>query len=148
MPAMHQAPGRTAARLSKVLRYSATSVITTVISLSLLGVLLLAITAGWANLVAVGVGSVISFELNRRWVWKQSDRKARWQQLLPFVCLSFAFLGASSLAVHAVAGALGPHAGSFTRTFLIESTTVAVFGMRWATQYLLLDRVLFRAPTT
>ena len=31
-----------------------------------------AVTAGWANVIATGVGTVPSFELNRRWVWGRS----------------------------------------------------------------------------
>jgi putative flippase GtrA len=143
---MSTGPDRSARPLPKVVRYSAASFITTVLTLLLLGVLLLSVTPGWANLVAVGVGSVVSFELNRRWVWKQADRRARWLQLLLFVCVSLVFLAVSGLAVHAVVSSLGSRSRSMTRTLLIESTTVAVFGLRWATQYLFLDRVLFR-PT-
>jgi putative flippase GtrA len=128
-----------------VLRYSAASVITTAITLVLLGVLLLGVTPGWANVVAIGVGSVVSFELNRRWVWKQADRQARWLQMLFFVSVSLVFLVLSGLAVHEVSSSFGPRSRSITRTLLIESTTVAVFGVRWATQYLFLDRVLFRS---
>jgi putative flippase GtrA len=144
MPGTSRGPHREAGRLPKILRYSAASIVTTVITLLLLGVLLVGVTAGWANLLAVAVGSVVSFELNRRWVWKQADRQARWLQLLLFVGVSLVFLAVSGLAVHEVASSLGPRSGSITRTFLIESTTVAVFGVRWATQYLFLDRVLFR----
>jgi putative flippase GtrA len=147
MPAIKRIHGQAACRITKLLRYGATSVITTLVSLSLLAVLLLAVTPGWANLVAVGFGCILSFELNRRWVWKQSDRQARWLKLLMFVCLSLLFLGVSSLAVHEVA-ALGSRSGAIRRTFFIEITTVAVFGLRWATQYLFLDRVLFKAPAT
>src|SRR5262245_37297396 len=105
---MSRGPDRSARPLPKVLRYSAASIITTVITLLLLGVLLLGVTAGWANLMAVGVGSVVSFELNRRWVWRQTDGRARWLQLLLFVCVSLVFLAVSGLAVHAVASSLGP----------------------------------------
>jgi putative flippase GtrA len=131
-------------RLSKIIRYGAASSVTTVITLVLLGVLLLAVTPGWANLAAVTTGSVISFELNRRWVWRHSDRRRRWTQLLLFVCMSLIFLALSNVAVREV-GAAVQSTGTMTRLLLVESTTVAVFGVRWATQYLFLDRVLFRA---
>jgi putative flippase GtrA len=148
MPSNDGTPTSALQRFSKVLRYGAASVVTTIISLLLLAVLLLQVTPGWANLVAVAVGSVISFELNRRWVWKQSDRRARWIQLLLFVSMSLVFLAGSTLAVREVGEALGPRSGSMMRVLLIETTTVAVFAVRWATQYLFLDRVLFRPPTT
>jgi hypothetical protein len=94
--------------MPKILRYSAASVITTLVSLGLLAVLLLATTPGWANLVAVAVGSVMSFELNRRWVWQQSNRKGRWMQLLLFICASLVFLGMSTLAVREGEFGIGP----------------------------------------
>jgi putative flippase GtrA len=146
MPTIPQALSRTAGRLPKVLRYGAASVVTTVFSLSLLAVLLLDVTAGWANLVAVGIGSIISFELNRRWVWKDISSKARWLQLTLFMALSLLFLGLSGLAVHEAGSLFDLRPHSLTRSLIIETTTVAVFGLRWATQYLFLDRLVFRAP--
>jgi putative flippase GtrA len=144
MAASDGAPPRGRRHLTKLLRYGAASVITTVISLALLGVLLFATTPGWANLVAVAVGSVLSFELNRRWVWQRSDRKGRWVQLLLFICASLVFLVVSTLAVREVSSALGPRSGSTLRALAVETTTVAVFGVRWAMQYVFLARVLFR----
>jgi putative flippase GtrA len=148
MPANDATVRRPAPRFSKVLRYGVASIATTIISLMLLAVLLLQVTPGWANLVAVTVGSVVSFELNRRWVWKHSGRRARWIQLLLFVSMSLVFLAGSTLAAREVGAALGPHSGSVTRVLLVETTTIAVFSVRWAMQYLLLDRVLFRRPAT
>ena len=146
MPASRAVSRSGQRHLSKILRYSAASVITTVISLALLAVLLLATTPGWANLVAVAVGSVMSFELNRRWVWQQSDRKGRWMQLVLFICASLVFLVMSTLAVREVSSALGPRSGSILRELAVETTTVAVFGVRWVTQYLFLGRMLFQTP--
>jgi hypothetical protein len=59
------------ARLAKLLRYAAVSAISTATSLTVLGLLvgLLNAPAGWANVAATAIGTVPSFELNRRWVW-------------------------------------------------------------------------------
>ena len=119
---------------------------TTLVSLALLAVLLGRLTPGWANLVAVGVGSVISFELNRRWVWNHTTTsRLLWRKLGFFVSASVAFLALSSLAVSWVAMKVGSRHGAALRPLAIEATTVALFGVRWALQYLLLDGVLFSA---
>jgi putative flippase GtrA len=129
--------------LPKLVRYSAASFVTTLVSLGLLAVLLTGLSAVMANLVAVAVGSVISFELNRRWVWRQIDNAGRWKQGLVFVGTSLAFLGVSAIAVREV-GQVHHNGKSLGGTILIEMTTVGAFGLRWVVQYVFLDRVLFR----
>ena len=140
-------PRPSSMKLSRVLRYGAASALTTAVSLVMLGVLLIWISPVWANLVSVGAGSGLSFELNRRWVWKLSSPSRKLSELLLFVATSFTFLLLSTLAVREVAGWLGPGGPRTVRAIVIEATTVAVFGVRWLLQFFLLDRVLFRAPS-
>ncbi|HEY0398177.1 MAG TPA: bifunctional glycosyltransferase family 2/GtrA family protein, partial [Acidimicrobiia bacterium] len=61
---------RRMARLGKLLRYATVSAVATITSLTVLGVLVATgtLSAGWANVVATAVGTIPSFELNRRWV--------------------------------------------------------------------------------
>lgn len=139
-------PGSLWTRYSRVARYGAASFFTTVTSLVLLAVLLQWTTPGWANLVAVGAGSIISFELNRGWVWKRSNSTVRHVQRALFVATSVGFLGLSVLAAHEVGGTIPARDGDAWRATVIEATTVAVFGVRWVLQFFLLDRVLFRSP--
>ena len=63
-----------------------------------------AMAAGWANVVATAVGTVPSFELNRRWVWGRRDERSLLTQVVPFCVLSFAGLGLSTLTVSLAAG--------------------------------------------
>lgn len=136
------------ARLPKIFRYGAASVVTTLASLLLLAVILIWLTPGWANLIAVTAGSVISFELNRRWVWKRSSPTVRFTQLALFVCTSLTFLALSTVAVHEVSGAIGSDTEQAVRAMLIEATTVAVYGVRWVVQFFLLDRLFFRSASS
>jgi putative flippase GtrA len=132
-------------RSAKLIRYSAASVVTTLLSLALLSLLLFEVSAGWANFAAVGAGSVISFELNRRWVWKGTGSGRLWGKLAVFVAASLTFMLLSTLAATAVASAVGhPHATAL-RFIAIEATTLAAYGTRWLLQYSLFDRVLFRS---
>ena len=130
--------------LTKLLRYFAASAVTTTITFVLLGLLLIRLTPGWAYLAAVGVGTIVSFELNRRWVWKQSSRRRT--DLFSFLGASVAFLVLSTLIVHEVASLVDPSSGSTVRAVIVNATSLALFAVRWVLQYFLLDRVLFAAP--
>ena len=58
------------ARVGKLLRYAAVSAVSTATSLTVLALLVGVVNApaGWANVAATAIGTVPSFELNRRWV--------------------------------------------------------------------------------
>ena len=134
------------ALVGKLVRYATVSVISTTVTLTLLGVLIgtRALPAGWANVVATAAGTVPSFELNRRWVWGKTGRRAVLAEVVPFVALSFAGLALSTLTVSLAAGwASGAGLGDTGRTLAAEAANVATFGMLWVVQYVLLDRVLF-----
>jgi putative flippase GtrA len=134
----------------KLVRYGAVSVISTTLSLTVLGVLVFtgALTPGWANVVATAVGTVPSFELNRRWVWGRTGRRSLLAEVGPFWALSFAGLALSTLAVSVAghwASAGGLHAGM--RALVAQAANVCAFGSLWVAQFLILDRSVFgRAP--
>ncbi len=128
------------------MRYAAVSAISSGTSLVVLTSLVAAgaMSAGWANVVATAVGTVPSFELNRRWVWRHTARRSLLGQIGPFCALSFGGLAVSTLAVHltgewAVAHGLSNGA----RALVAGATSIAAFGSLWIVQYVVLDRVLF-----
>ena len=132
----------------KLFRYATVSVISTSTSLVILGTLVAtgALSPGWANVVATAVGTVPSFELNRRWVWGKAGRRSLGRELGPFWALSFAGLGLSTLAVSlAAATATSLGFGNTVRTLAAEGANVATFGCLWVLQYFVLDRLLFRS---
>jgi len=130
----------------KLARYAMVSAISTTVSLTILGVLVAtsAVTAGWANVIATAAGTVPSFELNRRWVWRHRGRRSLVAQVVPFCALSFVGLGLSTLAVSAAAGwATSIGAGPAGRALIAQAANVGTFGALWVVQFVLLDRVLF-----
>jgi putative flippase GtrA len=138
--------------LTKLLRYCGVSVIATAVGLTVLGTLVgvAGMSAGWANVIATGVGTVPSFELNRRWVWRKRGQRSLAAEIVPFCVLSFAGLALSTAAVHAIA-TWADAAGWTTsaRTFAIEIANLSAFGSLWVLQFVVLDRVLFRSrPST
>jgi putative flippase GtrA len=134
--------------IRKLVRYAAVSAISTTVSLIILGLLVASgsITAGWANVIATAIGTVPSFELNRRWVWQKTGQRSVLAEVGPFCALSFAGLGLSTLAVSFAAGwAVRAGLGITARTLAAEAANVGTFGALWLIQFALLDRLLFRS---
>jgi len=127
------------------MRYAAASVVSTTTSLVTLGVLvgLVGVAATWSNVIATAVGTVPSFELNRRWVWRSDGRRSLVRQVLPFCALSFTGLVVSTLAVGVVADHT-PAWGHTARTVAVLGANVVAYGTLWVVQYQLLNRYLFR----
>ena len=137
--------------IRRLLRYGTVSLVSTTLSMSILGALVYSQTmaAVWANVVATAAGTVPSFELNRRWVWGKSGRRSAMSEILPFCLLSAAGLVLSTAAVAVVTPIVtnlgyGPTA----RAVAADAANVAAFGSLWLVQFVVLDRVLFRtAPS-
>jgi putative flippase GtrA len=139
--------GRARTLVRRLVRYAAVSAISTSVSLTVLGILVGtgAVTAGWANVIATAVGTVPSFELNRRWVWARSGKRSLLAEIGPFCALSFAGLALSTVAVSLAAGwASSAGLGTAWRTIAAETASLGTFGTLWVAQYLILDRLLFR----
>lgn len=138
-------------RLAQLVRYGAVSAIATTTSLVVLGALVATRTtsAGWANVIATGVGTIPSFELNRRWVWGRRGTRSVQAEIVPFCVLSAAGLVLSTLFVHAIAGwADAQGFATATRTLAVQAANLAAFGSLWLAQFLVLDRVLFAERAT
>ena len=137
-------------RVRQLVRYGAVSMIATSVSMTVLGVLVAtgAVAATWANVIATAVGTVPSFELNRRWVWGRTGRRSLVAEIGPFCAMSFAGLALSTVAVAAAASwAAGAGVASSVRTLAVEGANLAAFGSLWIVQFLILDRLLFGRST-
>jgi putative flippase GtrA len=134
----------------KIVRYGAVSAVSTMVSLTVLGLLVFTgtLSPGWANVVATAIGTVPSFELNRRWVWGRTGRRSLLAEVGPFWALSFIGLGLSTLAVSVAghwAADAGLHAGM--RALVAQAANVCAFGSLWIAQFVILDRSVFGRPT-
>ena len=134
----------TRTHMAQLARYASVSVVATVVGLTVLGVLVTThtLTPGWANVVATLVGTVPSFELNRRWVWAKRGARSLYGEIVPFAALSFLGLAVSTVAV-SVVGHMVTDAASATRTLAVEAANVGSFGLLWVLQFVILDRLLF-----
>jgi putative flippase GtrA len=141
------APSRSRrAALRRIMRYGSVSVVSTITSLTILGALVggFGFPALWSNVVATAVGTIPSFELNRRWVWAQTKQRSLLRQAVPYCALSFLGLIASSIAVRLAAEATS---GStrLIHTVAVECANLGTYGALWLLQFVLCDRVLFPA---
>jgi putative flippase GtrA len=130
----------------RLIRYGSVSAIATVTSLIVLGVLvgLESFPAIWSNVIATAIGTIPSFELNRRWVWGQGGQRSVSRQAVPYILLSFAGLVISTVAVHLASDAT---IGStrLVHTIAVELANISAYGALWIVQFVLCDRVLFRS---
>ena len=131
--------------LRKLLRYAAVSGVATAVSQIVLALLVATRTTGavTANIIATLVGTIPSFELNRRWVWGKSGRRSLHGEVLPFLGLAAAGLSLSTVAV-AIASHYTEHYSTMSRTLTIQVASLTAFGIVWLIQFVLLDKVLFR----
>jgi 4-amino-4-deoxy-L-arabinose transferase-like glycosyltransferase/putative flippase GtrA len=130
----------------KVVRCLLVSAFTTCVSLTVLTVLLrgVGMTAWMANVLAVAVGTVPSYLLNRRWVWGVSGPSDPGREVAPFWLMSFAGLVVSTFAVDVIDRvATNASWGSGVHTAAVLAANVGAFALLWIAQYLVLDRVLF-----
>jgi putative flippase GtrA len=132
-------------RLRHFAKYALVSVVATLTSLTTLGLLvgLGGWSSVWANVLATSVGTVPSFELNRRWVWSQGGQRARLAQVVPFCALSLAGLLVSTIAVH-IAGDATISSSRLVHTGAVEVANFGSYGALWLFQFVLCDKVLFK----
>ena len=124
------------------------SVLTTVISVATLAIATLGfgIVAWGANILATSVATVPSYRLNRRWTWGKHGASHPWREVLPFWMLAFSGLVLSTIFVAFTDPRVTRlHANLAMHTGAVIGAHLAGFGVLWVVQFVLLDRVLFRA---
>ena len=132
----------------KVGRCLSVSVLTTALSLSVLTTLTaaVAVTAWIANVLATAAGTVVSYRLNRQWVWDRHGASDPWREIVPFWALSFAGLLLSTLCVAAADHwATAVHLTGGAHTAVVLAASVGGYAALWIAEFVVLDRLLFGA---
>jgi putative flippase GtrA len=132
----------------RMVRYVAQSVLTTIFSFVVLG-LVYGVFRWWTEIPSVvfanTVATVPSYYLNRHWVWRKGGRSHLMKEVVPFWVISFIGIVLSILAA-AAARHIGlkyfpNHHG--LRTVLVEAANLFAFGVLWIGKFLIFSR-LFR----
>ena len=130
----------------KMFRYTMVSVIAVAVSqVTLLSLQLgLSMSEGWANLIATAVGTVPSYELNRKWAWGKTGKGHLWKEVVPFWALSFLGLAFSEYAV-ILAGhfADGRHFSHLTKSLTVNLAALLAFGVLWVAKFIIFNKWLF-----
>lgn len=92
-----------------------------------------------SNLLAVGVGTLPSYFLARKFVWAKTGRHSLTREVLPFWGLNGLGTLLSTLSVH-VAATL-----SNDNFIAVNVGSICAWGFVWVVKYLLLDKAVFRA---
>jgi putative flippase GtrA len=134
----------------KLFRYTMTSVITTGVSLFVLGIVF-GVLRLWTEVPSTVFANVVaafpSYWLNRRWAWGKHGRSHLVKEVLPFwimsaASISFSIVGAS------VARYLGHrwHLDHLEQTLLVLTANVVSFGIFWILKLMVFNRT-FKVPT-
>jgi hypothetical protein len=78
-------------------------------------------------------------------VWAQNGERSVLRQAVPYFILSLVGLVVSTIAVH-IAWDATSHSSRLVHTSAAELAYLAAYGSFWLVQFVLCDRVLFRAP--
>lgn len=122
----------------RLMRYAGVSVIGVIVGQTLLFMFYEAIGLGAtsANVLAVMIGTVPSYLLNRAWVWGKSGSHSVRAEIVPFWGMAVLGLVLSTVLVAVVS--------RYTDAWLmINAANLSAFGSLWLAKYVILDRVLF-----
>ena len=123
----------------KLLRYSGVSAVAVVITQTCLwfGLVVTKWPAVVANVVAVSLGAIPAYLLNRSWVWGRKDSHSVRDEILPFWLYNLAGLAISSTLV-TLADLW------WASTALVMSANLVAFGVLWLGKFFILEKVLFK----
>jgi putative flippase GtrA len=122
----------------KPVRYSMVSAVAVVIGQAalLVGAVGFDLRPVPANVVAVSIGSVPSYILNRMWVWGRRGNHQFLREVLPFWVMAFLGLAFSTLLVH--------FSSMWSDAVLVtNAANLLAFGSLWVIKYLVLDSLMF-----
>ncbi len=130
---------------AKFFKYTAVSVVSVVISELTLVTALQFVEATWANVIAVSVGTVPSYQLNRRWAWGKTGKGHLWREVMPFWIMSFIGLAVSTIAVYLLEQNVVADQEHLTgkEKALVALTNLGAFALLWVAKFLIINKVLF-----
>lgn len=131
--------------LRKLVKYSMVSVISIGFSLVVLNSTFFITRNGvLSSVVAVAVGTVPSYELNRRWTWRKDGPSHVWREIVPFWVMSFVGLVFSTVCVYGAEQWAENRDMSHARTgLLLNLASLAAFGVLWVGKFLIINHLLF-----
>jgi putative flippase GtrA len=129
----------------KLIRYTASSVITTGVSFSAIWIFYgLKIIPGviWATFAGNVIATLPSYHLNRLWAWGKRGKSAFRKEIVPYWSLALAGIAFSQIgAFSARAVVRAPDRSHHTNTALVSFTNVLCFAIFWVLKLLVFNRI-------
>lgn len=140
LPVVLQRPG-----LRKFAKYSMVSLVSVAVSQVVLGITFHLTENGvLSSMVAVAVGTVPSYELNRRWTWRKGGPSHLWREIVPFWVMSFIGLVFSTICVYGAEQWADDRGYSKSRVgALLIMANIGSFGILWVGKFLVINKLLF-----
>lgn len=131
--------------LRKLIKYSMVSLVSIVVSqITQLVAFLVTHNGVLSSVIAVAVGTVPSYELNRRWTWRKNGPSHMWREIVPFWVMSFIGLVVSTVCVYLVEQWAEDRDLTKARTaFLLNLASLFAFGILWIGKFIIINRLLF-----
>jgi putative flippase GtrA len=136
----------------RLFRYTMVSVISTLVSFFVLGIVFYVLKVGSEvpdNVIANMTGIIPSYYLNRSWAWGKTGPSHLWREVVPFWAMSLV-----GIAFAIVAGVLARHIGvdelhlhRFGRTLILYGANIFSFGVLWVLKYLIINKLFHVHPT-
>src|ERR1019366_6383041 len=119
----------------KVIRYTLTSAITTVISFSAVAALYgfrIIPSVIWATMAGNVIGAVPAYNLNRRWTWNKRGRSSYRTEIAPFLVMTAFGIAFSQIGAWWAKHEVNTHHWShLTNTCLVAGANLVSFGIFW-----------------
>ena len=129
----------------KLIRYTASSVITTGVSFSAIWIFYgLKIIPGviWATLAGNVIATLPSYHLNRLWAWGKRGKSAFRKEIVPYWSLAFAGIAFSQIGAFSARAVVRAHHWShLTNTALVSFTNVVCFAIFWVLKLLVFNKI-------
>ncbi|MCU1462585.1 MAG: hypothetical protein JWO37_2660 [Acidimicrobiales bacterium] len=129
----------------RLFKYSMVSVVSVVVSETTLIALVALFHWNGAGppVVATCIGTIPSYELNRKWAWGASGKSHFWREVVPFWVLAFIGLAFSAVTV-AIADHWVRHSSHARHRAIVDAFAyLAAFGVLWLGKFVIFNKVLF-----
>ncbi|HEY7931455.1 MAG TPA: GtrA family protein [Acidimicrobiales bacterium] len=129
----------------KLVRFTLTSGITTVVSFGSIAILYgFRIIPGvmWSTLAGNLIGTLPAYNLNRRWTWGKRGRSHFRQEIVPFWLMSMIGIAFSQLGAWWAKHEVHSHNWShLANTALVTGTNLTCFGVFWILKLFVFNRI-------
>jgi putative flippase GtrA len=131
----------------RLLRYSAASVVSVVVSVALLVLFygVFGLGAVVSSTLATAIATIPSYHLNRKWAWGKSGRSHLMREVVPFWVLAFIGWAFSTYSVKLTESALKSNhsMAHLEKTGIVACVYLGAFGILWVGKFIIFNKVLF-----